>query len=145
MTDPSDDISGHDKDEESEHTEAPSSPDKEEISPPADANDGVTDQDTPGDDASPASRSKKLTLVDAQKRAEEAAEELLDYQFEGIIKAETADGDGWRTVVEVVERSAVPDTQDIIGRYEIRLDAAGDVTGYELLERSRRGDMKEEL
>lgn len=141
MADPANDQSGHDN--ESESTEPPSSPDREEA--PADANDGGTDQDTPGDEDISSSSSETLTLVNAQQRAEEAAEELLDHQFEGIIKAETADGDGWRTVVEVVERSAVPDTQDIIGRYEIMLDAAGEVTGYELLERYRRNDMKEEL
>lgn len=45
----------------------------------------------------------------------------------------------------MVERSAVPDTQDIIGRYEITLDDGGRVTGYELRERYRRGEMKEEL
>lgn len=143
MADPANDQSGHDN--ESESTEAPSSPDREEASAPADANDGGTDQDTPGDEDISSSSSETLTLIDAQKRAEETAQELLDHQFEGIIKAETADGDGWRTVVEVVERSAVPDTQDIIGRYEIMLDAAGGVTGYELLERYRRNDMKEEL
>lgn len=41
-----------------------------------------------------------------------------------MIKAESND-EGWRTVVEVVERNAVPDTQDIIGRYEITLDGTG--------------------
>ncbi|AFK19399.1 gas vesicle protein [Haloferax mediterranei ATCC 33500] len=86
-----------------------------------------------------------IGLSDAQVRAREAAKELLEYEFEGIIKIEAANGDGWRTVVELVERNAVPDTQDIIGRYEITLDATGSVTGYELLERYRRGDMKEEL
>ena len=143
MADPANDQSGHDN--ESEHTKAPSSPDREEASAPADTTGGGTEQDTPDEEDVTSASSETLTLVDAQNRAQEAAEELLDHQFEGIIKAETADGDGWRTVVEVVERSAVPDTQDIIGRYEIMLDAAGKVTGYELLERYRRGDMKEEL
>lgn len=48
----------------------------------------------------------------------------MEHQFEGMIKAESND-EGWRTVVEVVERNAVPDTQDIIGRYEITLDGTG--------------------
>lgn len=86
-----------------------------------------------------------IELNEAQERAREAAAGLLDHPFEGVIEVETADGDGWRTVVEVVERSAVPDTQDIIGRYEIALDGTGSVTGYELLERYRRGEMKGEL
>jgi len=48
-------------------------------------------------------------------------------------------------VIELVERRAVPDTQDIIGRYEINLTSTGNVAGYELVERYQRGDMKEEL
>lgn len=143
MADPANDQSGHDN--ESERTKTPSSPDREEALTPADADNSGTNQDAMADEDVSSSLSETITLVDAQQRAEEAAKELLDHQFEGIIKAETADGDGWRTVVEVIERSAIPDTQDIIGRYEIMLDEVGEVTGYELLERYRRNDMKEEL
>lgn len=104
-----------------------------------------SEQTVPPGEESNRSSDSRISLGDAQDRAREAAEELLEYEFEGIIKIEAADTDGWRTVVELVERNAVPDTQDIIGRYEITLDATGDITGYELLERYRRGDMKEEL
>ncbi|MFB6119387.1 gas vesicle protein [Halosegnis sp.] len=140
MADSPDDHPGHDNDDS---TTPPSSPDSDEASATADAD--SADETPPGEATRSSSSRETLTLVAAQKRAEEAAKELLDHPFEGIIKAEAADGDGWRTIVEVVERSAVPDTQDIIGRYEIMLDAAGAVTGYELLERYRRNDMKEEL
>lgn len=85
-----------------------------------------------------------IGLVEAQERSREVAEELLERPLESVIKIEAND-DGWRTVVEVLERSAVPDTQDIIGRYEITLDATGNVSGYEMLERYRRGELKTEL
>jgi hypothetical protein len=143
MTDPIDDNSG--PNEGSEPIEAQSPPPGEGASATDDANDRATDKDEPDDEDISSPANKALSLGDAQKRAQEAAKELLDHQFEGVIKAETADDDDWRTVVEVVERSAVPDTQDIIGRYEIMLGPAGEVTGYELLERYRRNDMKEEL
>jgi hypothetical protein len=99
----------------------------------------------PSEEESKQPSDSRISLGDAKGRAREAAEELLEHEFEGMIKIEATDADGWRTVVELVERNAVPDTQDIIGRYEITLDATGGVTGYELLERYRRGDMKEEL
>ncbi|AAC82812.1 gas vesicle protein GvpO [Halobacterium salinarum] len=105
---------------------------------------GEDDETPPASDGNPSPSANSFTLSNAQTRAREAAQDLLEHQFEGMIKAESND-EGWRTVVEVVERNAVPDTQDIIGRYEITLDGTGDVTGYELLERYRRGDMKEEL
>ncbi|MCW8172936.1 hypothetical protein D8S78_15275 [Natrialba swarupiae] len=47
--------------------------------------------------------------------------------------------DGWLAIVEVVERRSVPDTQDIIGRYEVELDDDVTVHGYRRLDRYRRG------
>lgn len=139
MADPSNDHADRD-----ERDEATASADREEESTSADVDEESPDQ-TSHTDGESSSSADTIGLGDAQERAREAAEELLEHEFEGVIKVETADDDGWRTVVEVVERDAVPDTQDIIGRYEITLDATGSVTGYELLERYRRGDMKEEL
>lgn len=98
----------------------------------------------PSDTAEAEPNQSTIGLGEAQGRAREVAADLFEYEFDGVIKVEATDS-GWRTVVEVVEREAVPDTQDIIGRYEIVLDATGSVTGYELLERYRRGEMKEEL
>jgi hypothetical protein len=103
--------------------------------------DGPTDQSDSSKDKSSGST---IGLGDAQRRAREAASNLIEHEFEGVIKVESTDS-GWRTVVEVIERGAVPDTQDIIGRYEIKLDTTGSATSYELLERYRRGEMKEEL
>lgn len=85
-----------------------------------------------------------IGLAEARRTAIESVDELLEYEVDGVVRVERADG-GWRALVEVVERSAVPDTQDIIGRYEVELDAAGTLVGYGLQERFRRGDMKEEL
>lgn len=96
-------------------------------------------------DAGSSEASSSIGLIAAQDAARNAAETLLDHEFEGVIEVSTSDEDGWRALVEVVERHAVPDTQDIIGRYEITLNDAGDVTGYELRERYQRGDVKEEL
>lgn len=118
-------------------------PEEEPVSEDTDVE--SSEQTVPPEEESHRSSDSRISLSDAQTRARVAAEELLEYEFEGIIKIEAADTDGWRTVVEFVERTAIPDTQDIIGRYEITLNATGDVTGYELLERYRRGDMKEEL
>jgi hypothetical protein len=137
MTDQQDDVT---RDDGEKATDAI---DPEDEAAPENANRASTDSGSP-DGESPAS-ADTIGLGDAKDRAREAAEELLEHEFEGVIKIETKGADGWRTVVELVERSAVPDTQDIIGRYEITLGRGGSVTGYELLERYRRGEMKEEL
>ena len=88
---------------------------------------------------------KSIGIVEAQECAKAAAEELFEHDFKSVIEVEAEDNNEWRTVIELVERRAVPDTQDIIGRYQLKLTSTGDVAGYELLERYQRGDMKEEL
>jgi hypothetical protein len=88
---------------------------------------------------------ESIGIIEAQECAKTAAEELFEHDFKSVIKVEADDNNEWRTVIELVERRAVPDTQDIIGRYEINLTSTGNVAGYELVERYQRGDMKEEL
>lgn len=49
--------------------------------------------------------------------------------------------DGWRVTAEFVERKGVPDTNDSLGLYEVRLDPAGNVLRYERTRLRRRGDL----
>ncbi len=67
------------------------------------------------------------------------ASDLIGRPFDGVTEV-TATQEGWHAIVEVVERRAVPDTQDVIGRYEIELDEDGVIQGYRRLDRYRRGD-----
>lgn len=113
--------------------------------PDGSAGDDNSDETAATDTENGGPSTDTIGLGEAKMRARETAEELLEYDFEGVIKIEATEDGGWRTVVELVERNAVPDTQDIIGRYEITLDRTGSTTGYELLERYRRGETKEEL
>lgn len=112
---------------------------------PAGDPDATAEQAAPEDEEPAAPESASIGLATAQQEARDAAEALLDHDFEGVIEVSMKDDGGWRTLVEVVERHAVPNTQDIIGRYAIELTETGDVSGYELRERYQRGDVKEEL
>lgn len=116
--------------DETRSTEA-SSTDESAESPP---------EDGPDENEDP----ERIGMLDARKEAVEAAEQLLDHPVENIIKVESDDGD-WHVVIEVLEREAVPDTQDILGRYEFSVSAAGELSSYELNERYRRDELKEEL
>ena len=111
-----------------------------------DADDGSRDEDAAGDDSkrddaeNSDAESDEFGLLDARESVEVVADTLIDDPLDSVIEIEKGD-DGWFAVVEVVERSAVPDTQDILGRYEIDLDASGSVTGYRLTDRYRRGEV----
>jgi len=49
--------------------------------------------------------------------------------------------DGWRVAAELVERAGVPDTSDVLGIYELRLDSAANVLAYERTRMRRRCDL----
>jgi len=51
------------------------------------------------------------------------------------------DDEGWKVWAELVERKGVPDTNDLLGMYELRLDHAGNVLRYERTRMRRRGDL----
>ena len=79
-----------------------------------------------------------INLNQIRDAARDVAETHIEEPYEGVIEIDR-DDDGWYAVVEVVERSAVPDTQDILGQYEIGLDTSGSVQSYRLVDRYRRG------
>lgn len=68
-----------------------------------------------------------------------SATQLIGREFDAVSEVVPTE-EGWQAIVEVVERRSVPDTQDVIGRYEVELDADGVVHGYRRLDRYRRGD-----
>ena len=104
----------------------------------------ATDDDGPDDAAADPDAADPIGLAGAKDAVLSAAEELIDHPLDSVIRIER-DGDGWRGLVEVVERSAIPDTQDILGRYEIVVDDGGTLVQYGLEERYRRGENREEL
>ncbi|MCO8243938.1 MULTISPECIES: gas vesicle protein GvpO, halophile-type [unclassified Haladaptatus] len=99
-------------------------------------------EDSSESDESDESGDGEFDVMAVRETVEDVANDLVGHPLDGIIEI-TEDEDGWQVVVEMVERSAVPDTQDILGQYAIALSESGDVTGYRLRERYRRGDSQE--
>lgn len=97
-----------------------------------------------GTGASSATDGDGFGVLDVRDLVADVAETLLDQPFDGITTVEPTDDGGWRAVFEVVERSAVPDTQDLIGRYELTLSGTGDVEEYSLLQRFKRSELQGE-
>jgi len=58
-----------------------------------------------------------------------AVRQYISKEPETVIGVQEVDGE-WRVTVEVVERRAVPDTQDLLGRYEVRLSVEGELLGW---------------
>jgi hypothetical protein len=87
----------------------------------------------------------RLSAVELARAAMTAVQELTGYSSESAVGLEwDDDSDTWRVTVEVLELSRVPNTTDLIGAYEVRLDPQGALHGYKRLRRFARGDAREE-
>jgi Gas vesicle synthesis protein GvpO/Histone H1-like nucleoprotein HC2 len=97
---------------------------------------------TPGEESSGGSSGSAVTGVRLAHRAAEQLVELTQKPFEGVVGLERVD-DGWTVQVEVLELRRVPETTDVIGMYEVRLDTSGQLVGYKRLHRYVRGEAGE--
>jgi Gas vesicle synthesis protein GvpO. len=75
------------------------------------------------------------------EKAGQTAEMLLKKDLDSVVSL-NKDSDGWLAEVEVLERKSVPDTQDILGRYEMKFDEEGELLGYKRIMLRRRSDME---
>ncbi len=48
--------------------------------------------------------------------------------------------EGWIATVEIIEKKSIPEGMDVIGTYEVRLDAKGDLLGYEKISMRKKMD-----
>lgn len=78
-------------------------------------------------------------LVEVRQNVQQTAAPLIGHELDGVIEVTKID-EGWRAVVEMVERHSVPDTQDILGQYELDMDDDGTVVGYRRVSRYRRNE-----
>ena len=87
----------------------------------------------------------RLSAAELARAAMTAVEELTGYTSEATTALDWDDeGETWRVTVEVLELSRVPNTTDVIGAYEVRLDPRGALHGYRRLRRFSRGETREE-
>lgn len=82
-------------------------------------------------------------IVEIGETAKATLGAIVEKAFPDVVSV-VKEGKEWRVMVEVLERRAVPDTQDIIGRYEVRLDEKRDVLGYKRVVQRRRMDLDKE-
>lgn len=77
------------------------------------------------------------------ERAKEQLAKLSNLDVSGVTGASKQD-DGWHVTLELIERKAIPDTQDLLGVYEAVLDGEGNMVNYQRKRVRRRMDIEEE-
>jgi len=100
-----------------------------------------TESDAESAGSSPAfdSEGGTASIIQVRNQVIELSTDVIGRSLDGIVEISRTD-EAWRAVVEIIERRSVPDTQDILGQYEIELDDDGEVIGYRRLEKYRRAD-----
>ena len=83
---------------------------------------------------------KRVNIKEICQKAPVLLESILNKKAESITSV-AKDGEEWKVQIEVLERRAVPDTQDILNTYELKLSADMEFTGYRRVGMRHRGDM----
>ncbi|MDI6722946.1 MAG: gas vesicle protein GvpO [Candidatus Aenigmarchaeota archaeon] len=79
-------------------------------------------------------------LVRINEMASSLMKDMLKKESLGIISAKQV-GKNWQVNIEMLERRSVPDSQDLIGEYEVVIPAGGkSILSYRRLNTRRRGD-----
>ena len=52
--------------------------------------------------------------------------------------------EGWAVLLESLERKGIPDTMDMLGLYELRMDDEGHLLGLDRKKLRKRGETREE-
>jgi len=55
------------------------------------------------------------------------------------------DGDGWLVTLEAIEKRSIPDSMDVLGIFEVNLDADGNISEFNRVRMRKRIDMDENI
>jgi hypothetical protein len=80
-----------------------------------------------------------VTIKDITEKAKKELASLTGFANPAGVGIRQA-GTGWTVAVEVVEKKSIPDGMDLIGLYEVEMDATGSVTSYARKGLRKRGD-----
>lgn len=94
-------------------------------------------------DAPRAESRPRSSAADVAQRAVEQLTQLTGKAAEAVTGIEQ-NHDGWRVSVEVLEVRRIPETTDVLARYDIDTDDNGDLTGYRRAGRYTRGSARED-
>jgi Gas vesicle synthesis protein GvpO len=88
-----------------------------------------------GKERRPARRRSGAQLA---QRARRELSEITGLEAESVTSLERADDGTWKVTVELLELSRVPETDDMLGSYEVELNESGELLGYRRVRRYTR-------
>ncbi len=85
---------------------------------------------------------KEKGIVGVAKSVLSEMGSMLNKKAECVVSI-NPDKDGWKVVIEVLERKAMPDSMDLLGRYEIKTNQDGEIQNYNQILLRHRNDALE--
>jgi hypothetical protein len=84
----------------------------------------------------------KPSINQVVEMARTIAKNYIRKNPESIIEIEKKP-EGWKVTIETIERKSIPDTQDLMGRYDILFDKNGELIGWKQKMIRKRSDKTE--
>ncbi len=94
------------------------------------------------DNEAPTVSRRRVSPDEIVERAKQVLDDLGGMTVDRVTGLE-ADDEGWRITLEVVETRRIPNTADIIARYEVLLSRGGRFRSYRLAGRRRRDQLED--
>ena len=101
-------------------------------------------------DAEPASggherpRRRPLSAAELAGLARRKLAEITGLEVESVTAVERNDDGSWVVRVELLELSRIPETDDLLGSYEVDMDESGELRGYRRVRRYARSQASPE-
>lgn len=84
-----------------------------------------------------------MEVKEISERAKRELKAVMGLEVSSITGVSKVKDDGWQVTVELIERKAIPDTQDLLGLYEVRLDNDGHLISFDRKKVRHRMDIEE--
>ena len=82
----------------------------------------------------------RLSTQELAEAALRTVKELTGFEAEAVTGLEW-DGEEWQLTIEALELSRIPNTTDVLGEYQVKLDERGTLRGYKRTGRHIRGQV----
>jgi len=82
-----------------------------------------------------------MRLKEIIEKAKQGLGELTTLKVNTVVGAsKDEENGGWRVMVELLEKAAIPDSMDLLGTYEVLLNEEGEIIEFERKGLRKRGD-----
>ncbi len=83
---------------------------------------------------------KENSIEELAKLVLSSMSSMLNKKVESVVSINPEKEGGWKFVVEVLERQAIPNSMDLVGRYEVKTNQNGEILNFKQVLLRHRND-----